>query len=173
MLTAHTAHAKVANGVTKEAVLSPDGTQLYVTGIRYGLEGGKEFVQRGLGLQIIDLATGEVRAEIASEAQSVMVDAAYGRIFLSGWIPKEGQPYTGEWKEIVEIYDMRTLEPIQQLENESLAFARRLDGTPILLGTTVGENRESEYTVLDPSTFEVISQSTDSPPGGMSWVLLR
>jgi hypothetical protein len=173
MLTAATAHAKVANGVTKEAVLSPDGTQLYVTGTRYGLEEDKEFVQRGLGLQIIDLATGEVRAEIASEAQSVMIDAAHGRIFLHGWTTDKEQPYTGEWTEIVEIYDIETLEPIKELQNEFLTFARRLDGTPILLGMSAREGRESEYTVLDPATFEVISRSTTSPPGGMSWVTLR
>jgi hypothetical protein len=174
MLTARTAYAKMANGVTKQAALSPDGTQLYVTGVRYNAEEDEannlEFQQIGLGLQVIDPASGEVRARVETEAQSLSIDETGRRLFLHGWTTEEARAFTTEWTEVL---DAETLEVIEVIAHKSVAVARRLDGTPILLSTTTLENGQTELAVLDPTTLEVISSSADWYGGYMGWVVLR
>lgn len=172
MLTARTAHAKMANGVSKQGVLSPDGSQLYVVGTRYSIENDTEFVQTGLGLQVIDLATGQEVAHIDSEAQSISVDPSSGRLFLHGWGQEElmGRPYTGEWTKVVDAisYDL-----IRLMDQRAVAVAHRLDGKAVLLSTTTLEDGKTELTVMDPETFEVLSTSAERYSGYVGWVVLR
>lgn len=171
MLTARTAQAKVANGVSKQAMISPDGTQLYVIGTDYQVEEETEFVQTGLGLQVINLATGKEIARFDTQAQSLTLEPLSGRLFLHGWTTDQARPYTTEWTEVL---DATTLEAVTVLEQRAVAVARRLDGTPLLLSTTTLENGQTELAALDPETFEVISSMADWYGGGYAgWIVMR
>lgn len=170
LLTARTAHAKVANGVFKQAMISPDGTQLYVTGVRHSIPNGWPQLQTALGLQVIDLATGEISAQVDTAAQAITIEPEGGRLFLHGWSADQGEPYTDEWTEVL---DAATLEQIAMLEGRAISVAHRLDGAPVLLSTTRLDNGKTEFAVLDPQSFEVISATADWYNGYAGWVVLR
>lgn len=172
MLTARTAHAKMANGTAKTAAFSPDGSQLYVSGTRYStgdLGGLGTYLQTGLGLQVIDPATGQVKAHIESNTQSLSVDPESGRIFLHGWATEQQEQGANEWTVVL---DGTTLEQLHRID-KAVSLAYRLDGTLILLGTSSLENGQTELSVLDPQTFEVISANANWRWQFASWVLLR
>jgi hypothetical protein len=171
MLTARTAYAKMANGVNKQAMISPDGTKLYVIGTDYRIDEDSQFVQTGLGLQVIDIASGVELAHIETEAQSLTLDPVSGRLYLHGWTTAAGRPYSTEWTEVL---DATTLEQINILEERAVAVARRFDGMPLLLTTTTLENGKTELAVLDPQSFETISSMADWYNGGyVGWIVLR
>jgi hypothetical protein len=169
MLTASTAHAKMANGVTKQAVLSSDGSQLYVIGTHYSFTEKGDPLQTGLGLQVIDVATGEISAHFDTEAQSLTFDPLSNRLFLHGW-SSEPTRLMSEWTEVL---DATSLEELNRINGMTVAVAHRLDGTPTLLATTALKNGETELAVLDPHTFEVISTSADRYRGHVGWVVMR
>jgi hypothetical protein len=168
MLTARTAHAKMANGVNKQAALAVDGSRLYVIGTHSSVEDG-QYVQTGLGLQVIDLATGEITAHIDSEAQSLTLDMVNGRLYLHGWAANQTITFTSEWTDVL---DAATLEQVTRID-KAVAVARRLDGTSILLSTTALGNGQTELAALDPQTFEVISASADVNRDYTGWVVMR
>jgi hypothetical protein len=169
MLTARTAYAKVANGVTKQATLSADGTQIYAVGTRYSAEAA-EFTQTSIGLQVIDLATGEELAHIDTNAQSISVEPESGHLFLHGWIQEEGKYFTTEWTEVL---DAGSYESLILFQNKAIIVGNRLDGQPILLSTVTLQNGQTELSILDPKTLDVISSSADWYRGDVGWVTLR
>ena len=167
--SASTAHAKMVNGVTKQAALSPDGTQLYTIGIHSEVEDQSNYVQSGLGLQVIDLATAELVAKVETEAQSLTVDAQHNRLYLHGWLDDPSGAFVTEWTEVL---DTTTLDEITRIDHKSVAVARRLDGTQLLLATTQVENGKSELSVLDPETFEAVGEPTVWNQGHVGWLVM-
>ncbi len=150
-------------------MLSLDGAQLYVVGTSYRVEDGTDFRQTSLGLQMIDLATGEVSAEIDTDAQSLTVAPMHGRIFLQGWANDDTRHLMTEW---TEVRDATTLELVDLIEGKAVTVAHRLDGTPILLATTTLQSGQTELALLDPQTFEVISSVPEPYDGYAGWVVL-
>ena len=174
MLTARPVYAKMANGITKQAMLSPDGTHLYVIGTDQHVEAvtdhENEFVQTSLGLTVIDLASRQISAKVETKAQSITVDPEHGRIFLHGWATGDISSLLTEWTEVL---DADTLTSLDFIENQSIAAARRLDGTPILLGTATLANGQTELAILDPVNFEAITLPIERQGGYAGWVVMR
>jgi hypothetical protein len=168
--SATTAHAKMANGVTKHAMISADGTRLFAIGMHNSIENQTELVQTSLGLQVIDLATAEVVAKIETQAQSLTLDAESNRLYLHGWNSDPSKPLTTEWTEVL---DATTLAEITRIDHKSVALARRLDGTTLLLATTYLDNGKSELAVLDPETFEEVGAPTVWDQGYVGWLVMR
>ena len=169
MLTANTAHAKMLNGITKEAALSADGKRLYVTGVHYSFE-NEQFSETPLGIQVIDLETGKEITQIDRNVRSVSVEANGSRLFLHGWEQQADRPYMREWTDVV---DATTYQPITTLEGKAVAVTQRLDGQPILLSTATLENGQTELAILEPETFEVLSASADWYSGYAGWFVMR
>ena len=169
MLTANTAHAKMLNGITKEAALSADGRRLYVTGVHYSFE-NEQFSETPLGIQVIDLETGKEITRIDRNVRSVSVEANGNRLFLHGWEQQADRPYMREWTDVV---DATTYQPITTLEGKAVAVTQRLDGQPILLSTATLENGQTELAILEPETFEVLSASADWYSGYAGWFVMR
>jgi DNA-binding beta-propeller fold protein YncE len=132
--TAKTAQAKVLNGTTKQAVLSPDGKTLYVTGFT-GLpsvdaNGNWLWETIPLGLQKIDVASGEEMDRVNNETQEISLSGDGATLYLHGWIA-DGV----NWTEIVNAGD---LELIQRIERQFLQPAQTQDGKRLVLSSTDG-----------------------------------
>ena len=111
------------------------------------MEEGAEVMQQGLGLQRIDPDNGEVSAEYETEAQSLSMDVAGGRLFLHEWKRIEESPYTSEWTEVV---DAKNFTKVNLLTGKAVAVARRLDGAPVLLFTSQLANGQTELGSIGP-----------------------
>jgi hypothetical protein len=150
-LTAQRAHAKILNGTTKYAVLSPDGGTLYVIGQRMdstdAANGQIDMVITPLGVQVIDVSDGTELAHIETDANEVSVSPDNTRIYLTGWSDQaNGKPWT-------EVYDAYTLALITRLEDAQIREVLRLDGAPMLIFTSSGAHN-TDIAILDREDFQ-------------------
>jgi mono/diheme cytochrome c family protein len=134
VFTAGEAHAKVLNGTTKLAAISPDGTQLYVTGFT-GLpskdeRGDWQFEILPLGLQVVDTTNGIELGRINSKATDVDISIDGETLFLRTWNENES------WTDIL---DARSLEVVAHLEDQLLYAAQTLDGKVLVVGGPEGQ----------------------------------
>ena len=158
-LTAGVAHAKSLDVTTKQAVLSPDGTKLYVVG-----ETSDTWQD---GLQVIDAETGTELARLDSEAtngnsvSAIKISPDGKWLYLSGWSEQT------VWTDVV---DAASLEQFVHLTGRWLMPGLRLDGEPVLLSETTSHADTSTQTTLaalDPSTLEELHvwPVSNSPAG--------
>jgi len=164
-LTAGVAEAKGGeNGAVKEAVLSPDGTRLYVIGQTVSstrdARGNWQTTRTSLGLQAVDVESGHIMASLDIEAQAIKatLDGAY--LLLDDW---DGRVWG------TEVLDAKRLQRVAHLEGWAVVPARRTDGQPILLASN--PYRESQLAVLDPRSFDVVH--TWSVNGHAEWLMTR
>ena len=170
-LSATVAEAKGgANGVYKYAVLSPDGTQLYVIGsmmtaARSADNSFWDTTYRVSDLEVIDVQSGRKlaarvmtnREEISEYLQELNLTPDGPRILVV-----RSDPNNNWW---TEVFDAPSLQPVARLEQWRVLVARRGDGQPILLAHRPNSN---QLAVIDPRTFAVVrSFSLESNPG---WV---
>ncbi len=171
VLFAQTAEAKGAfNGAHKNAVLSPDGTRLYVSGIKENTTPDPrhnwETAYTPIDLQMIDVASGR---KLASRVLmhpgdgdeyfatvNLTADARYVFVYRSG----PGNLRT-------DAYDARNLQPVARLDKWRVFLARRMDGQMILMGHQPN-SRPLQLAIIDPGTFEVVRAFTLNSDAG--WV---
>jgi dipeptidyl aminopeptidase/acylaminoacyl peptidase len=151
-LTAGVAYAKYYDGTDKQAVLSPDGSRLYVVGWTADTtvteEGEFIFDSYAHGLKVIDTSNGTEVASLEIDAAGIKMSADGTQLYIYGWNGES--PYT-------DVYDAASLEKVTHLDN-NLAFpGRGLDGRPLLLSNTYLFNNQSRLAILDPTTLEQVS----------------
>ncbi len=152
-LTAGVAHAKVAEGTSRRAAISPDGQVLYVVGQTDTLvENGEDSWSTEtspLGLQVIRVSDAALldRVETESSDLSISPDGRY--LYLRGWAMD--QPWT-------EVMDSATLEIIDRLQGMELRPAFRLDGEPVLLSSVWITSAKTRMAVVDPRSLEPLSE---------------
>jgi hypothetical protein len=151
-LTARTAQAKVINGTSRQAAISPDGTTLYVAGVQRAFE-QDQYLETSLGMQVIDIATGAELQHINSAAQSISVAPDGSRIYLHCWKNDPANPYVTEWTEVL---DATSYEPLATLQDKALGVTRRLDGEPILLSHITLQDGRTELATLEPASLTVL-----------------
>lgn len=143
-LTASKAEAKArTNGVEKSAVLSADGTQLYVTGQE--MDAKRDPEARVLGRQVIDIKSGRKVAGIESDLFGLRVYHVGKHIFLSGL--RDGA-------QVTDVLDAVTLERVTTIENWRVTPVRLLNGQAIILASRRVDN-QTEFGLMDPQTFQV------------------
>lgn len=159
-LTARSAAAKGdATGAFKTAVISPDGKQLYVVGLKRQAASStpapRPATAETFGLLVLDAASGRTLAhhDIPAVGIALTPDGAHLLLTDSGLT----------WTEIL---DARTRTPVTRLDGWTVQIGRRLDGQPLLLASR-SPGQTSELAVLDPCTFAVIASW---PAGAVSWV---
>jgi hypothetical protein len=151
-LTAGVAQAKGgAEGAIKKAVVSPDGRQLYVVGqtmqATWDEQGYWQGKDESLGLQVIEIESGQQIATYESQATDIKLTPDGGHLLLYGW-GERGQRWT-------EVLAASTLEKLAYLGRWEVVETRRLDGQPI----TLASRFEAGYTllaVLDPQAFDIL-----------------
>ncbi len=146
-LFAQSAQAKVPfAGADRQAVLSADGSHLYVSGTRYviGEADGQVRVQtEPMGVRAIDPATGHLLAQ-AEQPSSVLSLTPDGRRLLLP-IRQEGEASS------TVVLDAQSLETVEVLDGV-VQVAQQLSGEPVLLRIARPEF-ESSLNVLDGETF--------------------
>jgi hypothetical protein len=149
--TAGMAQAKGgAKGAFKAAVLSPDGTHLYVLGrtmeATYSNEGYWQTSETSLGLQVIEVESGQRIANRDTEATGIRLtpDGAY--LLLDGWDEQ------GQWTEAL---DADSLESVARLAGWEVVLTRRMDGQPAILARQPGAEL-TQLAVLDAQSFEIV-----------------
>lgn len=160
-LTAGVAHAKVAEGTTKQVAISPDGETLYIVGQNSELGEQKgntwQIVENPLGLQIVRAEDGKRLARYDTEASAVSISFGGHYLFLQGW----SQEHDSAW---TQVFDTTTNRPETGVENNTwLVPTRRLNGTPIL-ASSVYINGESEhhYTIVDSRNLSTLAEWSSS-----------
>jgi hypothetical protein len=149
------AHAKVAEGTRKTAVISPDGQFLYVVGQRseLGETTGNETQVNNipLGLQILRTKDGSQVAHYDTDAEELSISADGRYLYLRTWGVSPGIART-------EIFDTSTDQIISRLEGMWLVPTHRLDGRPIL-GSSVWMNDKNIYhnSIVDPQDLSVLA----------------
>jgi hypothetical protein len=143
------AHAKVPNGTNKQAVLSPDGTRLYVVGMttKMQVEGDNEpqIEETFSGLQVIDTASGTEIAHIDTEASSLSISLDGKKVFLRGW--KDNLDWT-------DVLDTATLEIEQHVSGRAIQQGKRLNQEPLFLSLTNQTGTQTTLAFFDPDTLK-------------------
>lgn len=169
--TAHPVAAKISNGVTKQAVLAPDGTRLYLIGTQHSMAGtanAPEFVQTPLDLQVIDPTTATRHTTFPTDAQSLTLVPETEHLLLHGWAANQTKPYTNEWTTIL---DIATLQTVAELD-QAVASTRRLDGTPQLVAMATTAPRQVTLSLLDPQDLNITEIATKFKANYVGWLAL-
>ncbi|MFN8494689.1 MAG: hypothetical protein U0350_44215 [Caldilineaceae bacterium] len=152
VLTAHPAKAKVFNGTTKQAAIAPDGKQLYVATLEHIFK-DNTYTEIAQNVQVIDVTSGAEIAQIASHARAITVAPDGTRLYLAGWENDLARPDPNEW---TEIFSTAPLQRVAKLQDRAIALGQRLDGTPILLSTLIGQDGRWEAATFDPQSLQLI-----------------
>lgn len=148
-----------ANGTFKYAVLSPDGTKLYViaaamTAARSADNSFWDTTYRVGDLEVIDVQSGRKLAALAMtnrEEVSEYLDGIDLTPDGAHILVVRGDPNNNWW---TEVFDAQTLQRVAQLDKWRVFVARRVDGRPILLAHQPPNS--NQLAVIDPQTFAVI-----------------
>ncbi len=156
--TARVAEAKGGeNGAHKTAVLSLDGTRLYLLGQTYQAtrtaQGNWDTQYETMGLHVVEVASGRRLARYETEAKGIKITPDEVHLLLDDW---DGRQW---WTEVL---DAGSLQRVAHLDKWEVVVARRMNGQPILLARDP-YHQPMPLAVLDPRTFEVIhSWSVDA-----------
>jgi WD40 repeat protein len=156
------AHAKVAEGTRKDAVISPDGQFLYIVGQRseLGETTGNETQVNNipLGLQIVRTKDGSQVAHYDTDAQELSISTDGRYLYLRSWGVSPDIAAT-------QIFDTSTDQAVSRLDGTWLVPTRRVDGRPIL-GSNVWMNDKNinHNSIVDPQDMSVLAEwdSSDS-----------
>jgi hypothetical protein len=151
-LTSSVAHAKVLNGTTKWAALSPDGTRLYVTGFtgqpQEGKQGSWQFDILPFGLQVIDTSDVSEIARMKSEASEISLSADGKILFL------RGTTGNNSWTDML---DAASLDAIYHMDGQLLFPAQTLSGESLIVGSPDGQWGYS-MNVFDKKEYSLASK---------------
>jgi WD40 repeat protein len=150
------AHAKVAEGTSKSAVISPDGQFLYYVGQRSELAGtqGNETQIKDipLGLQIVRTSDGSRMAHYDTDAQELSISANGRYLYLRSWGVSPGIGQT-------QVFDTTTDQTISSLDGTWLVPTRRINGAPILASSVwMNDKYISHNSIVDPQNLSIMTQ---------------
>lgn len=147
-LTAGTAHAKTLDGYFKTAVLSPDGSRLYIlsrTADSFQDEDGNwQFSETSHGLEVVEVATAAQLVHLETDATDLEISADGQSLFLRSWMDQG-------WTEVLDANSLRT---IAHMAGRHITRGYRLDGLPVLLSTIYHDNGQTTMATVDPDTLE-------------------
>lgn len=140
-LTAGVAHAKIAEGTSKQMVISPDGQFLYIVGQRNDLiedkDGNWQVIENPLGLQIVRAKDGSQLTTYHTEAGELSISPDGRYLYLRGLGGKDIKYWT-------QIYDTSNNQPMARMDGMWLAPTRRASGAPVL-ASSVWINDKGEH----------------------------
>ena len=129
-LTAGVAHAKVADGASKQAVISPDGQFLYVVGLHYesfqDQMGNWQTSQAPLGLEIIRTSDGSRLERLGTDSSDLSLSPDGSYLYLRNWTT------TVPW---TEIFDTSKRQIIAHQAETYASPVLRMNGEPLLVST--------------------------------------
>ena len=166
-LTAGVAHAKAADGTSKQAVVSPNGQFLYVVGTStrsfQDQQGNFQTEQTPLGLEIIQTSDGSRVEHFDTDANELSSSPDGRFLYLRNWA--EPVPWT-------EIFDTTSRQLLARKEALYAAPAMLMNGQFLLASTYVSPetkyDEQYHMSVLQPSDLSVLSDWTG--PDFINWI---
>jgi len=156
-LTAGVAHAKVSDGTSKQAVISPDGQFLYVVGLHYesfqDKMGNWQMNQTPLGLEIIRTSDGSRVQRFEADSSDLSISTDGQLLYLRNWT--EDAPWT-------KVFDLSTHQVIAHKEWIYAAPASRMNGDPLLVSTHSTGEFSHHMSILSPDGSQLLSEWTSS-----------
>lgn len=156
-LTAGVAHAKVSDGTSKQAVISPDGQFLYVVGLHYesfqDKMGNWQMNQTPLGLEIIRTSDGSRVERFETDSSDLSISTDGQLLYLRNWT--EDAPWT-------KVFDLSTHQVIAHKEWIYAAPASRMNGDPLLVSTHSTGEFSHHMSILSPDGSQLLSEWTSS-----------
>jgi hypothetical protein len=151
-LTAGVAHAKVADGTSKQAAISPDGQFLYVVGVKHSSSqdqnGNWQMDQTPLGLEIIQTRDGRRLEHIESDASELSLSPDGKYLYLRNW------DATTPWTEAFEL----SSETITAHKTGAFAWPALLMNGGFLMASTYSSSETShQMSILEANSLDVIS----------------
>jgi dipeptidyl aminopeptidase/acylaminoacyl peptidase len=166
-LTAGVAHAKIAEGTSKQAVASQDGQFLYIVGQRNDLiqdkNGNWQMIENPLGLQIVRAKDGSRMAYYDTEASELSISPDGRYLYLRGW----GETQDGAW---TQVFDTSTNQAIAHMDGMWLVPTRRANGAPVL-ASSVWMNDERDYQNAIVDSRSVLAEWVS--PDYLAWLQTR
>jgi hypothetical protein len=158
-LDASAAYAKIADGTNKQALVSPDGQFLYVTGISHtsfeDQQGNLQTEQTPLGLEIIQTSDGRRVSRFESDATELSLSPDGRLLYLRTW----GEGLNTSW---TEIYDTSTRQLVTRKDELYATPALLMNGQYLLVSTYISpeERYEKKYhmSVLQPTDLSVVAE---------------
>jgi len=154
-LTAGTAHAKIADGTSKQAVVSSDGEFLYVVGATSASFqdklGNLQMEQTPLGLEIIHTSDGSRVEHIETDATELSLTPDGRFLYVRNW--GDNAPWT-------EIYDMSNRQLITRKTGIFAMPALLMNGEFVLASTYSTSETAHHMSVLKPDGSSMLAEWT-------------
>ena len=162
-LTAGVAHAKVSDGTSKQAVISPDGQFLYVVGLHYesfqDQMGNWQMSQTPLGLEIIRTSDGSRLERLGTDSSDLSLSPDGRYLYLRNWTNTE--PWT-------EIFDTSKRQ-ITTHHNEIYASpVLRMNGEFLLVSTYSVSDISHRLSIFQLDGSNMLAEWTSS--NYVSWL---
>lgn len=155
-LTAGVAHAKIGDGISRQAVISPDGRFLYVVGVNSSTSvddsGTWQMEQSLLGLEILATNDGNRLEHIDTDTTEVSISPDGRFLYLRNWGNHEDYiPWT-------EIFDIENEKRITRKTGISGMPALLMNGEYLLVSTYSTGEYTHHMSVLEPEGLKVLAE---------------
>jgi DNA-binding beta-propeller fold protein YncE len=159
-LTASIAHAKIGDGITRQAAVSPDGKFLYVVGVNNSTsvdqQGNWQMEQTPLGLEIIQASDGSRVEHIDSDATELSLSPDGHFLYLRTWGNNQDNIPT------TEIFDAAEQQLITRKTGISATPALLVNGQFLLTSTYSTSETTHHMSILQPDGSDVLAEWTAS-----------
>jgi DNA-binding beta-propeller fold protein YncE len=155
-LTARVAHAKIGDGITRQAVASPDGQFLYIVGVNNATQvdqsGNWQMEQTPLGLDIVRTSDGSRVERFESNGTELSISPDGRFLYLRNW---------GKNTPSTEIFDTSTQQVILRRDKVSAMPALLMNGEFLLASTYSTSETSHHMSLLQPDGSSVLAEWTD------------
>lgn len=156
-LTAGVAHAKVADGTVRQAVISPDGKLLYVVGVNHATfqdtSGNWQWEQTPLGLEILQTSDGSRVDHMETDTTELSISPDGRFLYLRSW--DQNTPST-------EIFDTLRQQVILRKDKLSAMPAWLINGQYLLTSTYSTSDTAHHMSLVQPDGSSVLAEWTDT-----------
>ncbi|HEU0296976.1 MAG TPA: hypothetical protein VFR47_29830 [Anaerolineales bacterium] len=168
-LTAGVAHAKIADGTSKDVAISPDGQFVYVVGTHNtsvpDQQGNLQINQIPLGLEIIRTENGSRIEHIETGAGDLSLSPDGRFLYLRSWgTPENGAPGT-------EVLDTSSREIVTHAAGIYPSLAFRVNGEPLLVSTYSFTETWHQMAILQPDDLRGLTEWKG--PEYISWLAIE
>ncbi len=159
-MTAGTAHAKIGDGIIRQAAISPDGQYLYVVGVNNATfedsQGNWQMEQSPLGLEILQTSDGSRVDRIETDTTELSLSPDGRFLYLRNWGDnQDNNPWT-------EIFDIASGKIVTRKSGISGIPALLMNGEFLLVSTYSTAETSHHMSVLKPDGSSVLAEWTDS-----------
>ena len=166
-MSTSTAHAKVGDGITRQAAISPDGQFLYVVGVNSATftdkHGNWQMEQTPLGLEILQTRDGSRAARLDTDSTELSISPDGRLLYLRNWgSNRDNIPWT-------EIFDLSSRQLVREQTGISGMPALLMNGEALLVSTYSTGEFTHHMSILKPDASQVLAEWT--APQSIWWMI--